>query len=59
MQTRLCDQDFDYGVKEQGWERFDDFPRPKQWDVRTVKTSPKTPVLDPDFEYNKTRKSLV
>ena len=52
----LYDDDFDYGVKEVGWEDFVDFPPPKKWNVRTARNNAKTPDLDPDFEYNKTRK---
>jgi hypothetical protein len=55
-QAKLYDDDFDYGVKEQGWEDFVDFSGPKNWNVRTARSNPRTPVLDPDFEYNRTCK---
>jgi hypothetical protein len=55
----LYDRNFNYGVKETGWEHFDHFSGPRQWNVRTAKDNPRTPVLDPDFEYNKTLVPLV
>jgi Beta-L-arabinofuranosidase, GH127 len=46
-------------VTEEGWEYVTDFPGPGNWNVRTATSNPRTPILDPEFEYNKTCKLSI